>query len=240
MDLCTPIRKQLLKLKTLSEAEPRVETEYLFHGHEAGYCPRRIYLAHKNAKKAEDNKTPENAASLQMLFDDGYYHQESIVKVLKQCPNLHITNEEDQKYLVVYRDSLFQFIVSGHSDAVVTDTKTKKRYILEVKGLNHWSFAKLKNEDIETLKTSYPTAIPQARVYSRMEDTDGAIVLVKNKNTSAICQFFIERNEKAEVSILNKFQVVHDALMKDEELACTHVTGDPRTKYCPYPVGCGI
>lgn len=226
--------KQLLRNKRLAELEPRVETMYVFHGHEAGDCARKIFLRHKNTPPEGDKRDANALAELQFLFSDGYRHQESIVSLLKQCPNVQVTNEEEGR--IVKCGNVF---VSGHPDLIVHHSKAG-RYVGECKGLNHFFCQKLVDGDIESLKTVYHSAIPQTRIYSAMYDTDGGYIWIKNKNTSKIYEFFVPRNEEAELRILEKFNKVFDAIVNDMAPPCDYLKGDTRCKFCPYPSSCGV
>lgn len=240
MDLKRLIYKQALHLKRVSHK--RIESPYLYHASEAGDCKRTIYLKRVGKIPEREPATVEKQAELQMLFNDGRFHQRAITEYLFQAPGVHITNIEDDRIIPVTLENGQLIIISGHPDGIAYDPKPRERWVVEVKGINHFSCQKLVDDDIETLKIAYPKAIPQTRMYCKMYDTVGGIVLIKNKNTSSINQFHIPRDEKAEERLIAKFSEVALALFnsKDAPPSCDYIKGDRSTNYCDYPSDCGV
>lgn len=239
MDVKSLIYNQALKLKKIRCAREFKPEQ--FHASEAGDCARSLYFKHigRDSERVEENSDEE--ARVEMLLDDGtYVHQSQITKYIMQAPGIHITNIEDNR--VLFCDG---FIISGHPDGVLYDPKSKERWILEVKGISTHRIGyrgkeRLVDDDIETLKTVYPSAIPQARIYSKMYNTKGAVILVRNKDNAAIYQFILYRDEEAENRIIERFRKIHKACVdKKNGIACDFIKSDYRCKFCLYPGECG-
>lgn len=232
------IYRQALKLKTLNR--PRVHYPNIFHASEAGDCTREIYFrrAGREPENSFDSKVEE--ARVSMLLNDGRMHQAGVTGYLQQAPGIHVTNIETDGVLVEG-----PIIITGHPDAIVHDSKTGEIGILEVKGLSTkipW-FTKVKFEDynIDTLKTNYPKAIPQARVYMKMFGASTASIIIKDKNDSTLWEFEIEHDEKIYQNIVEKFKSIHKSLIagNDKGVFCDFMKNDKRSKFCNYQSECG-
>jgi len=240
MDLKKLIYKQALHLKRITLK--REESPYIFHASEAGKCIRSL-VQNRRGKFPDREPLPlTKQAELEMLFNDGRMHQRAITEYLFQAPGVHITSIEETKVMhLANPDNSISIVIVGHPDGVVYETKLKERWIVEIKGLNHFACQKLKDGDVDTLKSVYYHAIPQSRMYSRMFDTKGAVILVKNKNTSVIYQFIIPRDEEAELRIIAKFIRVAQTCKDNLDMpSCDWTKGDRNTNFCDYPNDCGV
>ena len=209
----------------------RFWSDRVFHAHEAGKCPREIYF--RRSKKPERTfESRSEEARIALLLGDGRPHQESVSKPLRSSPELELTNVEHMRTLPID-----DFFIVGSDDGIVHFKE--KRYVIEVKGLSTWTCKKFKEETIEELKQAYPTAIAQARMYSRIWYTNGAFILVKDKDNAKLYEFFLPRNEKAEDRIIEKFRIIRKALIEGRPPGCSFEKGEWQQKYCDYPSECG-
>ena len=243
------IYKQALRQRKIKS--PRLESKWHFHASEAGECPRMLYFKHLNRESEEKFESLEHEARVQMLLGDGVgVHQNRITEYIKESPNVHITNiEEDRALACEYKGT--PYIITGHADGLLLFTKPKSYWILEIKGVSTYNIApfrkqRLFDEDIDSLKLVYPKAIPQSRMYCMMYEHDpdrkieGSIILIRDKNDSAIYEFHIPRDKKAESRIIDKFGVVANALANEGNVPCDFMKGDYHAKYCKYPNECGV
>lgn len=233
--------KEAIYAQAIREEKLRVPYQHapnIFHVHEAGYCALSIYLSKLNTPSEKE----DNDGRVNMLLADGHMHQAQLTGYMHRAPNIHITNIEEDRALLI--DGI---AIIGHPDAILYDAKSKKRWVIEIKGLTRYNrlFLNTKNcptvedDDIEGLKEGYPNAIPQSRLLTRMFDTEGAIVLVKNKDTSELKEFHIERDTEAEDRIIKKFMKIAEWLKQGTLPACDFIKGDKRSNYCKYVSQCG-
>lgn len=238
MDVKSLIYRQVLKTRKLTP--PRQFTPTLFHASEAGDCARQLYFKHCGRASERVEEDLDEVARVEMLLNDGEsVHQNQIVKYIQQAPGVHIVNPGTR---TLFLDG---FMVVGTPDGYMYDIKGKESWILEVKGISTHRIGykgkeRLVDDDIDTLKNVYPSAIPQARIYSRMYDTKGAVILVRNKDNAAIYQFILYRDTEAEERIIDKFRKISKACVANKNgVACDFMKSDYRCKYCAYPSECG-
>lgn len=233
MELRKIILAQALREKRLSGE--RRNNPKVFHASEAGDCSRAMYFRRTGVEEERDFKSKDDEARVQMLLDMGRHHQDFISGYIKRAPNVHLTNVEHTRY-----HHIDDFMVVGSPDGVIHDSKTKERFVLEVKGLGAIAW-KIKQESLQSLREHYPSAIPQARVYSSKQfyDTDGAKILCVNKQTNDFSEITLDRNEKAEEGIFNKYQAVRVAILKGKEPDCDVDPNGWQCKYCPFKSKCG-
>lgn len=219
--------------RVLRESETRREgNPRHFHASEAGDCKRQIALRKLNTTP----ETKDDSISL-LRLEDGHMHGSAVRHLVSRIPGIHVTDVERDEIIFAELDGCPSIVITGHCDFIIHDLETKTRHVVEVKGINRFSFGKLKNEDIDSLKDGYPKAIPQCRLYCYMHDTDGGIVLVKCKDTSEYKQFTLERDKKKEFKIIQRFaEIARDITQVP---ACDFLKGDKRCNYCPFPSQCG-
>jgi len=93
MDIKSLILKQARILKKVKKN--REEDYKHFRASEAGHCKKQILLRKLNVPSTAEKLDKIKEANLEMLFNDGKYHQAAITDYLKQVPGLHITNIEE-------------------------------------------------------------------------------------------------------------------------------------------------
>lgn len=210
-------------------ADPRC-----FHASESGDCRRQIALR-KSGTKVEREDEPSSILRLQ----DGHVHHQAVRDLISQLPMVTLTNAESSEILFVELDGYPPFVITGHCDGIVNDLNGDEEAVLEVKGLNRFSFQKLKNEEIETLKAVYPKAIPQARLYMAMFEKTKAIILIKNKDTSELKQFTLEHDDAKFMKIVTRFAEIAKSVKEGDLPLCDFLKNDRRCTYCPFPSMCG-
>lgn len=231
----------MVKLKDAIHAQALREQKYavpyqdepgIFHVHEAGHCALQILLKKKKVPFESD----EMDARTLMLLADGHMHQAQLTGYMHRAPNLHVTNIEHDRAILV--DG---FVIIGHADAVVYDVKEKKRWLVEIKSLSRFNTVfKSEDEDIDALKQGYPEAIPQARLAASLFNTDGAIILCKSKDDSDLREYHLDRDDSKVKVTIDKFRKINEALKHGKELPCDFPDKKARgCRFCKYPSRCG-
>ena len=215
-------------------AGPRPSSPKIFHASEAGDCKKAIYLKHTGVKEEREYPSKDEEARVMMLLADGRMHQEQLSGYIHRAPGVHLVNVEATRHMEVD-----DFWIVGSPDGILHEVKEKKTFVLEIKGLSRFTAQKMRDEDLDTLKENYGQAIPQARIYSMMHNTDGIKVLVKDKDTSDIKEFTLERDAKVEARIVGKFRDIRKAIVSEQVPSCDYVKGDWKCKYCPFSAYCG-
>lgn len=234
--------KQVLRLDDIKS--PRGESPYIFRGSESGDCKKVLFLRKLNNKPEYSYKSEDDRARVLMLLNDGAgVHQSQVTKYLFQTPNIDITNIEEDRSLPISRENKLLFTITGHPDGIIYDKKENKTAVLEIKGISTNYCRKLEDENLDMLKAIWPTgakAIPQIRLYMDLFNTNYGIIILKDKNSSALYQFTIERDDAKTEKIINKFVEVFKACLNRQSPACDFVKGDKKCMYCPYPKDCGV
>lgn len=245
MELKKMIMQQALRLEKIKV--PRQHTPDIFHVSELGECRRALFLKKRGEPHGLRADTSEALANLLMLLNDGKHHQRTITEYLWQAPGIHVTNiEEDRTILRMLPNGRYYAIV-GHPDGIMYSTEEKKNYVLEVKGLSGFlcrdfkGNPRLVDDDIETLKKVYPSAIGQCLMYmhEKMFNTDAGKILIKNKNNSELFEFTIERDDDRVEKIMQRIDNLYMDCIDSNMPLCDYVKGDRECKYCPFPDHCG-
>ena len=233
-----------LRLAKIEGDRPR--STQVFGMSEAGECSRVIYL---RRLKPEERKYDSNLkkAQVMMLLNDGRYHQAAISEYIKQTPGVKITNIEHSYTItrtIEVGGKKYTYFLTGHPDGKLTFIKEKKTLILEVKAVSRFYCPKLIDHDIDSFKASTSgsvrNAIPQARMYSAAADTDGALILIKNKDNSELHECFVPRDRDAEERIFRKYDTIFERLVTSNgEIPCDYIAGDKNCAFCPYGSECG-
>lgn len=206
-----------------------------FQASESGDCKRQIALRKLNTVR----ETEDDPIGL-LRLEDGHMHGSAVRHLVARLPGVHVTDVERDEIIFAELSGCPPIIITGHCDFIIHDLEEGARIIVEVKGLNRFSFGALKNEDLETLKTYYKKAIPQSRIYRYMHGADYSIVLVKCKDTSEYKQFTIPKDEAKEYKIMERLSQIAKELLEGKVPECDYLKGDKKNcKYCPYPSMCG-
>lgn len=232
VDLVGRLYQNARKLKALETK--RVSDPRHFSASESGKCRREIFLSKSNIP----SESKEDAISV-LRLEDGHVHGRAVLDIVSRLPGIQVTDAERDEIIFGDLPGYPPFIITGHCDFIIHDLETGTRLVTEVKGINRFSFKTLINEDLESLKRAYPKAIPQARIYRFMHDTDGSIVLVKCKDTSEYKQVTIPKDEKAEWRAIKKFAEIAKNLQEGNTPPCDYLKKDKRGQYCPFKSMCG-
>ena len=205
-----------------------------FHASESGDCKRELALR-RTIHPRERFDEPSSLLRLQ----DGHVHHSAVREIIRGIPGITLTNIEHDEILFVELEGYPPFVVTGHCDGHLHDSGDPEAYVLEVKGLNRFSFQKLKSEQIDTLREVYPKAIPQARMYMGMMEKEKALILIKNKDTSELKQFTLEHDEKKYMKLIMKFAEISKLLGQKDLPLCDFLKGSKQCRFCNYPSLCG-
>lgn len=205
-----------------------------FRVSEAGECRRQIALRKLNTPR----ERKEEAIDF-LRLEDGHMHHNHLRSLVARLPGIHLTDVERDEIIFAELPDLPPVIITGHCDGIIHGLDNGARYILEIKGLNRFSAQKLKNNDLDSLKEVYPKAIPQARLYSYMYDTAGALVLVKSKDTSELKQVIVPRDDKKAMILIKRFAEISKGIKDNNIPECDYLKKDKRCTYCPFTSMCG-
>jgi CRISPR/Cas system-associated exonuclease Cas4 (RecB family) len=219
----------LREKETKREGDPR-----LYRVSEAGECARQIALRKLNTPT---ERTEEAVDWLRL--EDGHMHHNHLRSVVARLPGVYLTDVESSEVIFAELPGLPPITITGHCDGIIHGLDNGARYILEIKGLNRFSAQKIKNNDYESLKEVYPKAIPQARLYSFMYDTAGALILIKSKDTAELKQVVIPRDDAKAFKIIERFSKIAKAIQDNNIPPCDYLKKDRRCTYCPFTSKCG-
>lgn len=222
----------------------RTESKYIFRASEAGDCRKVLFNRKMNIPPENSFKDSDNEAEVMMMLEDGVMHQEQVTKHIERVGKYRVTNVEDDRVFNVNAGDNSVLTISGHPDLIVHDEETGLKFVVDVKAVSTYYCKNLADNDFDALKRIYPTgykSVPQIRLYMSdyMFDTDGAIVFLKDRNTSRLFEFHIEKEQIKADRIIQRFKDVHWACMEQKAPDCDFLEGDKRCKYCPYPGTCG-
>lgn len=240
-----------MKLKDLIYEQVLEEDSYtirqepvrnVFRASEAGDCKRVLWMRKEGNPEVREYDNEETRARVLMLLGDGRMHQDRLTGLLSKSPRVQITNIESD-WILLSGD----IVITGHPDLVVhyyesDDKEGLEKCVVDVKGISTSYCRKLEDENLDMLKAINPTgrkAIPQLRLYMKMADATLGKIIIKDKNTSALFEFTIERDKEKEDKIIEKFQEIYKDCMRGRMTDCDFLKGDKRCNYCPYPKDCG-
>jgi len=133
------------------------------------------------------------------VFDDSSFHEDLVADwIRKTAFKLH-SEQMEVKIVPPPLSVKADFILDGHIDGIITDIENIDR-LWENKAINHFTFMRYWNKEELPLDN-----ITQCALYLRglnviNPDLKEAILLIKNKNTSAYLEYLIEydyRNDAA-------------------------------------------
>lgn len=196
-----------------------------FRSSEAGDCPRALLYAVRGKKK--EGISPE----LAMLFRDGDLHHNALRDQLKRVGRL--TNVEypaRKTYKVPLTDGPMDITLTGTVDCVFNGD-----YIVDIKSINRFSFQALSKPYIAAQKRKY---VYQIQFYMDILDKEWGCLLFKNKDTSALKEFWYKRNPKMLAQALIKLAKITRANHRGVMIKRPFKKSSWECKSCPMRIHC--
>lgn len=193
-----------------------------FHGSGFGACLLKQQLGLLNLLQGQEQSFDD----LKLYsFEDGHLHEASMLTSLENYGHpIDYKNVEIQK-TYYDQDTKEEILVVGHPDARIQ--KDFKHYIIECKAVKEYAYRKYLKEQLVPL-----IYYAQAQVYTDMLDADGAMLLIKNRNSSEIQTFVLDRNPdyiKAQIRILGAIQ---NAIKEKRLLEKPYDQQEGECRYC--------
>lgn len=179
--------KQKLEDYLTKEQAPGKIRDY-FHLSEIGKSKKEIY---ESMRKPESRKTD---ATLQRIFDNGNYMHSRYYKYLAEM-KLLVAAEID-----VVNNDLFH----GRADGILTDGKDL--YVLDLKSMNQFPFANLK----EAVKKD----VLQIQFYMYYLNIPKGILLYENKNNQDIKTFIVELDKNMVEKVIEEFKKLKEIILQ--------------------------
>lgn len=147
-----------------------------------------------------------------MLFEDGHLHEDAIKDYIKgTVMELTELKGKNQRFKIATIDGVD---MDGEIDGLITDPLGTTR-VLEIKGINHFTFQRLDKEP-------YNHAIHQSNLYMHgfrdagFKDIHETLLIIKNKNTSALYEMVIKYDEEMALADIAKFERVAQYIKKNQ------------------------
>lgn len=186
-----------------------------FYITDAGRCPRSLFFKFKNAPRKEMEP------SVLRLFDHGDHMHQLIMKALLGTRDVHVVASEV--------NIPPQEIISGRSDAVISDGKSL--YILDIKSMNSMVFDKLSGPKEEN--------IDQIQLYLHYFKVPKGILLYVNKNSLELKEFVVDYDKERCLSLLQSLTETKKKI--DVSLIPDRIAGYPtdwQCRYCQFKIIC--
>ena len=209
-----------------------------FHGSDFAKCPKSVQFEKSQAfpEKTDDQK--------KAMLRDGHVHEAAIVDLLRRggCKITHRENTDEHIAIYNLWTEVFTPIkdtktaiemldeglpgkdgicVVGHTDGVIDGGS-----LLECKAVKEWAW------DNKFSRNRLPKDyLLQMRLYMLMLDLPHGFLAVKNRHTSEIKFFEVERNDMDIKTRAWELRKIVDALETGEQLECHPVTKTEK-KYC--------
>ncbi|MBI2042304.1 MAG: PD-(D/E)XK nuclease family protein [Candidatus Nealsonbacteria bacterium] len=187
-----------------------------FYVTDAGKCGRAVFFKFKNAPRKEME------AHILRLFDHGDQIHQLIMKPLLSMREIHVVASEV--------NIPPQELISGRSDAIVSDGRDL--YVLDIKSMNSMIFDKLcepKEENVD-----------QLQLYLHYFKVPKGILLYVNKNTLALKEFTVERDEGRALYLINSLEEIKKRI--DSSTIPSRLgdyPGNWQCRYCQFRTICG-
>lgn len=193
-----------------------------------GGCPRALY--YRLREVPETNEKVSLKPQVYMIFDVGTFFHRYIQNLLRQYLKSSIDAAFDFKDEVkVFNEDLR---LTGHADGLLTFELGGTKFILEIKTMNNFAFARAVKANSASENHLY-----QASVYAKELKADGIIFIYVNKDTSEMREYvhykrdYVDLQNDAYEKIERINQAVDDGIepkrmckipTEDRALGCVH------------------
>ena len=193
--------------KFYAKEPPSKEREH-FYVSEADNCPRQTYYAFKRKPRAKTEP------QVRRILEQGDYTH---LRLMGALFGMGIVRSVE---IGIPPNEQF----SGRADAIVTIDN--EPYVVEIKSTKDYAFKIMEQPTSAMMK--------QVQLYMHYFNINKSIVLVENKDTQALKEFIIEKDQKIIDKLLQHFDYLRDQIgsnvvpQKPEDLEAW------KCKYCPY------
>ena len=188
--------------------EPPAKERTNFYISEADNCPRQTYYSFKNKPKATTEP------QVKRILEQGEYTH---LRLMSALFGMGIVRAVE---ITIPPNELFR----GRADAIITFND--EPYLLEIKTVKDYAFKIMEKPTAAITK--------QVQLYLHYFNLDKAIVIVENKDTQALKEFIVEKDQKLIDGLLQQFDYLQDQVgsnvvpQKPEDLAAW------KCKLCAY------
>lgn len=182
--------------------------QHHFYITDAGKCARALFFKFKNVPRKEME------ANILRLFDHGDHMHQLIMKPLLSIRAIHVVASEV--------NIPPQEIVSGRSDAILSDGKTM--YVLDIKSMNSMVFDKLKEPKEEN--------VDQIQLYLHYFKIPKGILLYVNKNSLDLKEFVVDYNKKRAMALISNLNDIKKKI--DSNVVPARIAEYPESWQCRY------
>lgn len=179
-------------------------------------CERKLWRDYK------DPIVEEYGYQQHDIFERGHWEEGRIFEHLKRIDIRLEQTQVDCEYLAL----------KGHADAIIQDLRDGKRYLLEIKTMKQELFNALVKKGVKKANFQYWV---QCQAYMGLLGLDQSILLVRNKNTEALYEEFIDFDKESYRLHLEKAARIERAkkaplgytIMNKPNLLCTWCKYNP-------------
>ena len=169
-----------------------------------------------------------------LVFDDGNWHEELLKDHIRKT--VYRLDEWKGSKQRIFIAKINGHDMTGEIDGLITDPLETTR-LLEVKSINHFGFERLKDGPLDGHRR-------QANLYLHGLKIGGlghikeALILYKNKNTSAMKEFVIEYDEALALADIARFERIERMAKAEEIPARPYNFDDWQCQYCRWSEHC--
>lgn len=186
----------------VSSLGPKPSDDYFHPSSDTTMCPRLMYFERHPHYRKQLVKTSIGFET-QTMFDLG-----NVLHDYYQALLMAMSSVEGFPYLLEAEvlGLSEEDWVKGHADGILR-LADKREPLLEIKTVNSYRFM--------SLTSPLPYWEVQTRFYMKYQDKEETIVLVVNREDGRLKEFVIKRNDDAIQPIIDKFNLVREALLSE-------------------------
>ncbi len=199
------------------------ETNYRYYPRPSsvGQCIRNLVY---HASGVPADKFPDRAL---LVFDDGNWHEELLKDHIRRTV-FTLSEWKGYNQRIEIAD-INGRKMTGEIDGLITDPLNNTR-LLEIKSINHFGFERLKDGPLDDHRRQTNLYLHGLKLAGM--DISEAILLYKNKNTSAMKEFIIEYDRKQALADIDMFRSVEQMADAGEIPSRPYSFDDWHCQYC--------
>lgn len=182
---------------------------------EVGKCDRALVYDWRG-----EPKEPISGRGM-MIFNDGDIHHRDIRDRIRNS-GFELVEEERELF-----DRNWN--LSGHIDGIVCFNGD--HFLLEIKSINHFQFERLNSRPLEE-------HIQQINLYMFYRDIDKGVIIYKNKNTAALKEFVVKKDDEIVQELLAKFERIDSCVKTGNLPKRPYHRDDWHCQYCQFQKIC--
>lgn len=168
-----------------------------------------------------------------LVFEDGNWHEELIKDHIRKT--VYQLDEWKGKNQRISIASIAGRMMDGEIDGLLTDPLEIRR-ILEIKSINHFGFERLKEDPLDEHRRQVNLYLHGIR--EAFPEITEAVILYKNKNTSAMKEFTIKYDEAQALADIEMFQQVNAWAKESKIPPRPYSYEDWHCQYCRWQKRC--